>query len=62
MEPGIFFISLTSNSGDMITFLFGVSMGEIIIVFLVILLLFGANKIPEFARMFGKGMNQTRIL
>ena len=41
-------------------FLFGISMGEIVIVFLVILLLFGANKIPEFARMFGKGMNEFR--
>lgn len=44
----------------MVTFLFGISMGEIIIVFLVILLLFGANKIPEFAKMLGKGLNEFR--
>ncbi len=44
----------------MITFLFGVSMGEIVLIFLVVLLLFGANKIPEFARTIGKGMNEFR--
>ncbi|MGQ1888939.1 Sec-independent protein translocase subunit TatA/TatB [Thermophagus sp. OGC60D27] len=44
----------------MITFLFGISMGEIFVIFLVILLLFGADKIPEFARMLGKGMNEFR--
>ncbi|NPA35315.1 MAG: twin-arginine translocase TatA/TatE family subunit [Chlorobi bacterium] len=43
----------------MITFLF-ISGGEIIIVVLVILLLFGADKIPEFARTFGKGMSEFR--
>ncbi len=44
----------------MITILFGVSMGEIVLVFLVVLLLFGANKIPDFARTLGKGMNEFR--
>lgn len=44
----------------MITFLFGISMGEILVVFLVVLLLFGADKIPEFARMMGKGINEFR--
>ncbi len=34
--------------------------GEIILVFLAVLLLFGADKIPEFARMLGKGMNEFR--
>lgn len=34
--------------------------GELIIVVLVILLLFGSDKIPEFARMFGKGMREFR--
>ncbi|MFB6317326.1 twin-arginine translocase TatA/TatE family subunit [Saccharicrinis sp. FJH54] len=34
--------------------------GELIIVILAILILFGADKIPEFARMFGKGMREFR--
>jgi TatA/E family protein of Tat protein translocase len=33
---------------------------EIIIVFVVVLLLFGANKIPEFARGLGKGISEFR--
>ena len=33
---------------------------EIIIVFLVVLLLFGADKIPEIARGLGKGMREFR--
>ncbi len=40
-------------------FLF-ISGSEIFIVFLVVLLLFGADKIPELARMFGKGVNEFR--
>ncbi len=34
--------------------------GEIIVIILVILLLFGADKIPELARTFGKGMNEFK--
>ena len=34
--------------------------GELILVVLAILLLFGSDKIPEFARMFGKGMREFR--
>ena len=33
---------------------------EIIIVFVVVLLLFGANKIPEFAKGLGKGMREFK--
>jgi len=40
-------------------FLF-ISGQEVIVVFLVVLLLFGANKIPEFARGLGKGMREFR--
>jgi len=43
----------------MTTLLF-ISGPEIIIVVLVILLLFGSKKIPDFARTFGKGMNEFR--
>lgn len=41
-------------------FLFGISMGEIILIFLVVLMLFGSKKIPDLARSFGKGMNEFR--
>ena len=41
-------------------FLFGLSGGEIIIIFLVILVLFGADKIPDLARSFGRGMNEFK--
>lgn len=41
-------------------FLFGISGGEVFIVILVILVLFGADRIPELARTFGKGMNEFK--
>lgn len=37
-----------------------ISGGEIIIIFFVVLLLFGADKIPEIARGLGKGMREFR--
>ena len=37
-----------------------ISGGEIFIVLIVVLLLFGANKIPEIARGFGKGMREFK--
>ncbi len=37
-----------------------ISGGEIFIVLVVVLLLFGANKIPEFAKGLGKGMREFR--
>ncbi len=44
------------------TFLFlnGISGGEVILVFLFILIFFGADKIPQFARTFGRTMRQMR--
>lgn len=33
---------------------------EILIILLVVLLLFGSKRIPEFAKMMGKGMNEFR--
>ena len=33
---------------------------EIFVIIVVILLLFGADKLPEFARTFGKGMRDFR--
>lgn len=37
-----------------------ISGSEIFLVFLAILLLFGANKIPEFAQSLGKGMREFK--
>jgi sec-independent protein translocase protein TatA len=34
--------------------------GEIMVVMLFVLLLFGSNKIPEVARMLGKGLREFR--
>ncbi|MDX2226287.1 MAG: twin-arginine translocase TatA/TatE family subunit [Verrucomicrobiae bacterium] len=36
----------------------GIGMPELVIIFLVIILLFGANKIPELARGLGKAMKE----
>lgn len=41
------------------TFLF-ISGGEVIIVFLVFLLLFGSKKVPELAKGLGKGLREFR--
>jgi TatA/E family protein of Tat protein translocase len=41
-------------------FLFGVSMGEVILIFLIALMLFGSKKIPELARSLGKGVNEFK--
>lgn len=41
-------------------FLFGISGGEILIIMLVILLLFGPSKIPEIARLMGRGINEVK--
>ena len=39
---------------------FNLGAGEIFMVILVVLLLFGAKKIPEFARGLGKGIRQFK--
>jgi len=40
--------------------LFGISGGEILIALLAVLLLFGPKKIPEIARMIGRGINEVK--
>lgn len=40
--------------------LFGISGGEILIILLAALLLFGPKKIPEIARMLGRGINEIK--
>ncbi len=40
--------------------LFGISGGEILVLLLIILVLFGPKRIPEIARMVGRGMNEVK--
>lgn len=42
------------------TILFGISGGEILIILLMVLLLFGPSKIPEIARLLGRGINEVK--
>ncbi|MCF8372346.1 MAG: twin-arginine translocase TatA/TatE family subunit [Bacteroidales bacterium] len=42
------------------TVLLFISGAEIFVIIMVVILLFGAKKIPELARGFGKGMNEFR--
>lgn len=44
----------------MLSIILFISGQEIFVILLVVLLLFGANKIPEIARGLGKGMNEFR--
>lgn len=37
-----------------------ISFGEIFIIVLVIFIIFGPQKIPEFARIFGRGLREVR--
>ena len=39
---------------------FGLGWGEIVVIMLVILLLFGAKKLPELAKGMGKGIREFR--
>ncbi|MCF8368966.1 MAG: twin-arginine translocase TatA/TatE family subunit [Bacteroidales bacterium] len=39
---------------------FNISGGEILVILLVVYLVFGPKKIPELARMLGKGINELR--
>ncbi len=40
--------------------LFNLGPGELVLIFLVILLLFGAKRLPELARGLGKGINEFK--
>jgi sec-independent protein translocase protein TatA len=37
-----------------------ISGAELVFVFMIVLLVFGANRIPEIARMLGKGIQQAK--
>jgi sec-independent protein translocase protein TatA len=40
--------------------MFGIGGGEFLVIILVVLMLFGSDKIPEIARGLGKGMQQLK--
>ena len=40
--------------------MFNLGTGELLIIFIVILLLFGAKRLPELARGLGKGINEFK--
>lgn len=44
----------------MIPCIFNLGTGEIIVILVVVLLLFGAKRIPELARSLGKGISQLK--
>lgn len=43
-----------------LTFIRGIGGGELLLIFLVFLILFGAKRIPELARGLGKGIREFR--
>lgn len=40
--------------------MFGIGTNELLIIFLIVLLLFGANRIPEIGRALGKGIRDFK--
>jgi sec-independent protein translocase protein TatA len=40
--------------------MFGIGTQELLIIFLIVLLLFGASRIPQIGRAFGKGISNFR--
>tara|TARA_B100000029_G_scaffold439238_1_gene455664 strand:- start:1374 stop:1556 length:183 start_codon:yes stop_codon:yes gene_type:complete len=40
--------------------MFGLGTGEILVILLIVLLLFGAKKLPELAKGLGKGINEFK--
>jgi sec-independent protein translocase protein TatA len=40
--------------------MFGIGGGELFVIILVVLMLFGSDKVPEIARTLGKGMQQLK--
>lgn len=45
---------------NQLTFIGGIGGGELLLMLLVVLVLFGAKKIPELARGLGKGIREFR--
>ncbi|MDD5135980.1 MAG: twin-arginine translocase TatA/TatE family subunit [Candidatus Omnitrophica bacterium] len=40
--------------------IFGIGMQELLVILLICLLIFGANKLPEIGRAFGKTINEFK--
>lgn len=61
VKKGIF-VRSTKNTGIMLNYilLFALGTGEIILIALVVLLIFGGKKIPELMRGLGKGVSQFK--
>jgi len=51
---------MISSNPCSIAFIGNFGGGEIILIFLIVLLLFGAKKVPELFRSLGKGVNEFR--
>jgi sec-independent protein translocase protein TatA len=51
---------MSSTFSPTLAFIGNFGGGEIILIFLIVLLLFGAKKVPELFRSLGKGVNEFR--
>lgn len=51
---------MITNTPISLAFIGNFGGGEIILIFLIVLLLFGAKKVPELFRSLGKGVNEFR--
>jgi len=51
---------MITNTPIILAFIGNFGGGEIILIFLIVLLLFGAKKVPELFRSLGKGVNEFR--
>lgn len=51
---------MINSSINSLAFIGNFGGGEIILIFLIVLLLFGAKKVPELFRSLGKGVNEFR--
>jgi len=51
---------MTDTTTPHLAFIGNFGGGEIILIFLIVLLLFGAKKVPELFRSLGKGVNEFR--
>ena len=51
---------MTNITPSTLAFIGNFGGGEIILIFLIVLLLFGAKKVPELFRSLGKGVNEFR--
>ena len=51
---------MTTTTQTTLAFIGNFGGGEIILIFLIVLLLFGAKKVPELFRSLGKGVNEFR--